>query len=136
CPVFGHRSNSIGLYPGVEHFNSNIKWKFDDSQGVDDDLQNLEQNLDRIRSLSYERNFNGYGLKDNDNLLQVEVNDVEEDSDNNKDYNGSVRENCEDKSDYSASHKFSRNSSLSNRELDVIKESSRSSSDTEVTLTR
>ncbi|KAM3964915.1 uncharacterized protein ACR2FA_000806 [Aphomia sociella] len=125
------------MYPGVEHFNSNIKWKFDDSPGVDDDMQTLEQNLDRIRSLSHERSFNAYGLNDNDNLLEVEVNDiVEDDSDKNKDYNGSVRENCEEKSDYSAAHKFSRNSSLSNRELDVIKESSRSSSDTEVTLTR
>lgn len=121
------------MYPGVEHFNSNIKWKFDDLMGVDDEMQTLEQNLDRIRSLSHERNFNAYGLKENDNLLEVEVNDVvEDDSDENKD----IRENCEEKSEYSATHKFSRNSSLSNRELDVIKESSRSSSDTEVTLTR
>lgn len=125
------------MYPGVEHFNSNIKWKFDDSPGVDDDMQHLEHNLDRIRSLSHERSFNAYGLKENDNLLQVEVNDiVEDDSDENKDYNnGCGREMLDEKSEYSA-HKFSRTSSLSNRELDVIKESSRSSSDTEVTLTR
>ncbi|KAJ0183221.1 hypothetical protein K1T71_001197 [Dendrolimus kikuchii] len=124
------------MYPGVEHFNSNIKWKFDDSPSADDDMQTLEHNLDRIRSLSHERNFNTYGMKDNDNLLEVEVNDiVEEDSDDNKDYNACVREICEDKSEY-VTHKFSRNSSISNRELDVIKESSRSSSDTEVTLTR
>lgn len=125
------------MYPGVEHFSSNLKWKFDDSPGVDDDMQNLEQNLDRIRSLSNERNFNTYGAKENDNLLEVEVNDViEDDSDETKDYNLSARESCEEKSEYSSSHKFSRHSSLSNRELDVIKESSRSSSDTEVTLTR
>lgn len=100
-------------------------------------MQTLEHNLDRIRSLSHERSFNTYGIKDNDNLLEVEVNDVgEDDSDDTKDYNLSARESCEDKSEYSATHKFSRNSSLSNRELDVIKESSRSSSDTEVTLTR
>jgi hypothetical protein len=120
----------------VEHFNTNIKWKFDDSPGGDNDLQTLEHNLDRIRSLSHERSFNSYGLKENDNLLEVEVNDVAEDeSDEINDYNNSVRESCDEKSEYSA-HKFSRNSSLSNRELDVIKESSRSSSDTEVTLTR
>lgn len=125
------------MYPGVEHFNSNIKWKFDDSSAANDDMQHLEHNLDRIRSLSHEKNFNGYGLKDNDNLLEVEVNDVGEDeTDEAKDYsNGCAREILDDKSEYSA-HKFSRNSSLSNRELDVIKESSRSSSDTEVTLTR
>lgn len=100
-------------------------------------MQTLEHNLDRIRSLSHDRNFNAYGIKDNDNLLEVEVNDVgEDDSDETKDYIVSARENCEEKSEYSATHKFSRNSSLSNRELDVIKESSRSSSDTEVTLTR
>lgn len=125
------------MYPGVEHFNSNLKWKFDDSPGVDDDMQTLEQNLDRIRSLSHERNFNGYGIKENDNLLEVEVNDVvEDDSDEIKEYNGISRENSDEKSDYGSAHKFSRHSSLSNRELDVIKESSRSSSDTEVTLTR
>ncbi|XP_049872290.1 uncharacterized protein LOC126371119 [Pectinophora gossypiella] len=126
------------MYPGMEHFNSNLKWKFDETPGVDDELQNLEHNLDRIRSLSHERNFNGYGVKENDNLLEVEVNDVvEDDSDETKDYNGSsARESCEDKSEYVSTHKFSRHSSLSNRELDVIKESSRSSSDTEVTLTR
>lgn len=125
------------MYPGVEHFNSNIKWKFDDSPGGNDELHNLEQNLDRIRSLSHERNCNVFGLKDNDNLLEVEVNGVvDEDIDDNvKEYNPCVRDICEDKSEYSA-HKFSRTSSLSNRELDVIKESSRSSSDTEVTLTR
>lgn len=123
------------MYPGVEHFNSNIKWKFDDSPGVDDDMQNLEHNLDRIRSLSHERSFNAYGLKEHDNLLEVEVNDiVEDDSNENKDF-GNGCDIHDEKSDYSA-HKFSRTSSLSNRELDVIKESSRSSSDTEVTLTR
>ncbi|KAL0830502.1 hypothetical protein ABMA28_002665 [Loxostege sticticalis] len=100
-------------------------------------MQTLEHNLDRIRSLSHERNFNAYGIKDNDNLLEVEVNEVvEDDAYETKDFNESVRESCEEKSEYSATHKFSRNSSLSNRELDVIKESSRSSSDTEVTLTR
>lgn len=125
------------MYPGVEHFNSNLKWKFDDSPGVDDDMQTLEQNLDRIRSLSHERNFNSYGVKENDNLLEVEVNDiVEDDSDEIKEYSGISRESSEEKSDYGSAHKFSRHSSLSNRELDVIKESSRSSSDTEVTLTR
>lgn len=99
-------------------------------------MQTLEHNLDRIRSLSHERNFNACAIKDDDNLLEVEVNDVvEDDSDENKDYNGCLREICEDKGEY-VSHKFSRNSSISNRELDVIKESSRSSSDTEVTLTR
>lgn len=105
---------------------------------MDDDMQTLEHNLDRIRSLSHERNFNAYGIKDNDNLLEVEVNEVVEDDEyETKDFNGTgARESCEEKSDYSATHKFSRNSSLSNRELDVIKESSRSSSDTEVTLTR
>lgn len=125
------------MYPGVEHFNSNIKWKFDDSPGADDDMQNLEHNLDRIRSLSHERSFNAYGLKEHDNLLEVEVNDIaDDDSDENKDYgNGCAHDVHDEKSDYSA-HKFSRTSSLSNRELDVIKESSRSSSDTEVTLTR
>ena len=125
------------MYPGVEHFNSNIKWKFDDSPGVDDDMQNLEHNLDRIRSLSHERSFNAYGQKEHDNLLEVEVNDiVEDDEDDNKDYgNGCGHDIHDEKSEYSA-HKFSRTSSLSNRELDVIKESSRSSSDTEVTLTR
>lgn len=125
------------MYPGVEHFNSNIKWKFDDSPGIDDEMQNLEQNLDRIRSLSHERNFSAYGVKENDNLLEVEVNDiVEDDSDETKDLNGSARDSFEEKSEYGSAHKFSRHSSLSNRELDVIKESSRSSSDTEVTLTR
>lgn len=125
------------MYTGVEHFNSNLKWKFDDSPGVDEDMQTLEQNLDRIRSLSHERNFNSYGIKENDNLLEVEVNDItEDDSDEIKEYNGISRENSEEKSDYGSAHKFSRHSSLSNRELDVIKESSRSSSDTEVTLTR
>lgn len=125
------------MYPGVEHFSSNLKWKFDDSPGVDDDMQTLEQNLDRIRSLSHERNFNSYGIKENDNLLEVEVNDIaEDDSDEIKEYSGISRENSEEKSDYGSTHKFSRHSSLSNRELDVIKESSRSSSDTEVTLTR
>lgn len=124
------------MYPGVEHFNSNIKWKFDESPGIDDEMQNLEQNLDRIRSLSHERNFSTYGMKDNDNLLEVEVNDIiEDDSDETKDQNGSGRDSFEEKSEY-GTHKFSRHSSLSNRELDVIKESSRSSSDTEVTLTR
>lgn len=104
---------------------------------MDDELQTLENNLDRIRSLSHDRSFNTYTLKDNDNSLEVEVNDiVDEDSDENKDFNGCVRDSCEDRSDYSVMHKFSRNSSLSNRELDVIRESSRSSSDTEVTLTR
>lgn len=125
------------MYPGVEPFSSNLKWKFDDSPGVDDDMQTLEQNLDRIRSLSHERNFNSYGVKENDNLLEVEVNDIaEDDSDEIKEYNGISRENSEERSDYGSAHKFSRHSSLSNRELDVIKESSRSSSDTEVTLTR
>ncbi|CAG9787828.1 unnamed protein product [Diatraea saccharalis] len=132
----GRSRSNLSLDEGVEHFNSNIKWKFDDSPGVDDEMQTLEHNLDRIRSLSHERNFNTYGLKDNDNLLEVEVNEVDDNSDEHKDYNGSVRESCEEKSEYSVTHKFSRNSSLSNRELDVIKESSRSSSDTEVTLTR
>lgn len=126
------------MYPGVEHFNSNIKWKFDDSPCTDDDnMPNIEHNLDRIRSLSQERSFHSYGIQENDNLLQVEVNDiVEDDSDEQKDYNGCVHENFDDKCEYGVAHKFSRNSSLSNRELDVIKESSRSSSDTEVTLTR
>ncbi|CAH2229108.1 uncharacterized protein LOC120630066 [Pararge aegeria] len=126
------------MYPGVEHFNSNIKWKFDDSPCMEDDnISNLEHNLDRIRSLSQEKSFSGYGLKENDNLLEVEVNDiVEDDSDDGKDYNMSVHDNFDDKSEYGLAHKFSRNSSVSNRELDVIKESSRSSSDTEVTLTR
>lgn len=126
------------MYPGVEHFNSSIKWKFDDSPCIEDDnIPNLEHNLDRIRSLSQERNFNSYGIKENDNLLEVEVNDiVEDDSDDPKDYNGCVHEGFDEKSEYSVANKFSRNSSLSNRELDVIKESSRSSSDTEVTLTR
>lgn len=123
------------MYPGVEHFNSNIKWKFDESPGVNDEIHNLEQNLDRIRSLSHERTCNAFGLND-DNLLEVEVNGVVDDGEDEvDDYNGCVRDMCEDKSEYSA-HKFSRTSSLSNRELDVIKESSRSSSDTEVTLTR
>lgn len=126
------------MYPGVETFSSNLKWKFDDSPGVDDDMQTLEHNLDRIRSLSHERNFNSYGVKEHDNnLLEVEVNDItEDDSDENKEYIGISRENSEEKSDYGSAQKFSRHSSLSNRELDVIKESSRSSSDTEVTLTR
>ncbi|XP_045769818.1 uncharacterized protein LOC123870520 [Maniola jurtina] len=125
------------MYPGVEHFNSNIKWKFDDSPCMEDDnISNLEHNLDRIRSLSQEKTFSGYGLKENDNLLEVEVNDViEDDSDDPKDYNISVHDSFDEKSEY-GTHKFSRNSSVSNRELDVIKESSRSSSDTEVTLTR
>lgn len=98
-------------------------------------MHTLEQNLDRIRSLSNDRSFNG---TDNSNsLLEVELNDVaDNDSDENKEYNGVSRESSDDKSEYSATHKFSRNSSLSNRELDVIKESSRSSSDTEVTFTR
>lgn len=101
-------------------------------------MHTLEQNLDRIRSLSHERSFNGYAGVDNANgLLEVELNDVAVDnSDETKEYNGISRENSEEKSEYSASHKFLRNSSLSNRELDVIKESSRSSSDTEVTFTR
>lgn len=129
------------MYPGVEHFNSSIKWKFNDSSCIDDDnMPNLEHNLDRIRSLSHERSFSVYGVKENDNLLEVELNDTaEDDSDETKDYDGGcsvVREISEDKSDYGVTHKFSRHSSLSNRELDVIKESSRSSSDTEVTLTR
>lgn len=125
------------MYPGVEQFSSNLKWKFDDSPDVDDDMQTLEQNLDRIRSLSHERNFNSYGVKDNDNLLEVEVNDItEDDSDEIKEYNGISHESSEEKSDYGSAQRFSRHSSLSNRELDVIKESSRSSSDTEVTLTR
>lgn len=130
------------MYPGVEHFNSNIKWKFDDSNGVDDDIHTLEQNLDRIRSLSHERSFNAYGLGESNNLLEVEVNDkTEDDSDENKEMNGCIRETCDTVADgrqneYGVVNKFSRNSSLSNRELDVIKESSRSSSDTEVTLTR
>lgn len=126
------------MYPGVEHFNSNIKWKFDDSPCTEDDeMPNIEHNLDRIRSLSEEKNFNAYGSNENDNLLEVELNDViEEDSDDLKDYPNSVREFYDDKSDYGIPNKFCRNSSLSNRELDVIKESSRSSSDTEVTLTR
>lgn len=127
------------MYPGVEHFGSNLKWKFDDSPDVDDDMQTLEHNLDRIRSLSHERNFNSYGVKENDNLLEVEVNDIiEDDLDEIKEYNGISlsRESSEEKSEYGSAHKFSRHSSLSNRELDVIKESSRSSSDTEVTLTR
>ncbi|XP_047531173.1 uncharacterized protein LOC125066901 [Vanessa atalanta] len=126
------------MYPGIEHFNSNIKWKFDESPCTeDDDMPNLEHNLDRIRSLSEEKSFNAYGIKEHDNLLEVEVNDViQDDSDDFKDFNGSGRECFDEKSDYGITHKFSRNSSLSNRELDVIKESSRSSSDTEVTLTR
>ncbi|KAI8421675.1 hypothetical protein MSG28_009665 [Choristoneura fumiferana] len=127
-------SNSIGVYPGVDHFNSNIKWKFDDSPDVDE-MQSLEQNLDRIRSVSHDKSFNTFGVKD-EHMLEVEVNDVTDiDSDDNRDYNIS-REVSDEKSDYSAMNKFSRTSSLSNRDLDVIKESSRSSSDTEVTLTR
>lgn len=123
------------MYPGVDHFNSNIKWKFDDSPDVDDDMQTLEQNLDRIRSVSHDKSFNTFGVKD-EHMLEVEVNDVTDiDSDDNRDYNIS-REVSDEKSDYSAKNKFSRTSSLSNRDLDVIKESSRSSSDTEVTLTR
>lgn len=123
------------MYPGVDHFNSNIKWKFDDSPDVDDDMQTLEQNLDRIRSVSHDKSFNTFGVKD-EHMLEVEVNDVTDiDSDDNRDYNIS-REVSDEKSDYSAMNKFSRTSSLSNRDLDVIKESSRSSSDTEVTLTR
>lgn len=123
------------MYPGAEHFNSNIKWKFEDSPRIDDDMHHLEHNLDRIRSLSHERSY--FGLKENSNLLEVEVNDiVEDDCDENKEYgNGCGSDAFDEKSECSA-HKFSRNSSLSNRELDVIKESSRSSSDTEVTLTR
>lgn len=101
----------------------------------DDSIPNVEHNLDRIRSLSQERSFSGYGLKENDNLLEVEVNDVEDDSDDTKDYNIN-NDSFDDKSENGITHKFSRNSSVSNRELDVIKESSRSSSDTEVTLTR
>ncbi|KAG7298712.1 hypothetical protein JYU34_017119 [Plutella xylostella] len=120
----------------MDHFGSNIKWKFNDSPGAEGDLQTLEHNLDRIRSLSHDRSFNGYEGKDM-GFLEVEMNDVNEcDSDETKDYVGISRESSEEKSEYSASHKFSRTSSLSNRELDVIKESSRSSSDTEVTLTR
>ncbi|CAG9133547.1 unnamed protein product [Plutella xylostella] len=120
----------------IDHFGSNIKWKFNDSPGAEGDLQILEHNLDRIRSLSHDRSFNGYEGKDM-GFLEVEMNDVNEcDSDETKDYVGISRESSEEKSEYSASHKFSRTSSLSNRELDVIKESSRSSSDTEVTLTR
>lgn len=99
-------------------------------------MQSLEHNLDRIRSLSHERNFSGYGTRDNENLLEVEVNDVVEDNEDDQKEFGLIREISDEKSDYSASNKFSRNSSISNRELDVIKESSRSSSDTEVTLTR
>lgn len=122
------------MYPGVEHFNSNIKWKFDDSPCMNDEIHSLEQNLDRIRSLSHEKTCIAFGLKDNhDNLLEVEVN-VDDDDVDIKDYNV-CRDVCDDKSEYNA-YKFSRTSSLSNRELDVIKESSRSSSDTEVTLTR
>lgn len=125
------------MYPGIEHFNSSIKWKFNDATGADEELLTLEHNLDRIRSLSNERCFVGYGVQDNGNVLEVEVNDNgDDDSDETKENIGLSRESSEDKSEYSASHKFSRNSSLSNRELDVIKESSRSSSDTEVTLTR
>lgn len=125
------------MYPGVEHFNSSVKWKFNDSSCIENDIeQNLEHNLDRIRSLSHERNFNLYGGKDQ--LLEVEVNNViEDDSDDSKDCtNGGCREAFDDKGEHCIVPKFSRNSSLSNRELDVIKESSRSSSDTEVTLTR
>lgn len=120
----------------MEHFNSNIKWKFDDTPGINEDMHALEQNLDRIRSLSHEKSFNGYGIRDNDNLLEVELNNIiDDDSDEMKDSYGMQRENSEEKSEYNLSNKFSRHSSLSNRELDVIKESSRSSSDTEVTLT-
>lgn len=111
------------MYPGVDHFNSNIKWKFDDSPDVDDDMQTLEQNLDRIRSVSHDKSFNTFGVKD-EHMLEVEVNDVTDiDSDDNRDYNIS-REVSDEKSDYSAMNKFSRTSSLSNRDLDVIKESS------------
>lgn len=120
----------------MEHFNSNLKWKFDDSPGADDHMDNLEHNLDRIRSLSHERSFNGYAIRDN-GLLEVEVNEVTGDeSDEAKEYTSVSRENSDEKNEYSASNKFSRTSSLSNRELEIIKESSRSSSDTEVTLTR
>lgn len=123
------------MYPGVEHFNSNIKWKFDDSPGVHSEMHNLEQNLDRIRSLSHERSCNAFGIN-SDNLLEVEVNGVDNsDDDDVENCTTCARDACDEKSEYSA-HKFSRTSSLSNRELDVIKESSRSSSDTEVTLTR
>ncbi|GBP47806.1 hypothetical protein EVAR_79655_1 [Eumeta japonica] len=125
------------MYPGVEQFSNSIRWKFDGTLGADEDMHTLEQNLDRIRSLSHERCFNAYNARDNDNLLEVEVNDVvEEESDEGKECNGGNRDSSDEKSEYSASNKFSRHSSLSNRELDVIKESSRSSSDTEVTLTR
>lgn len=122
------------MYPGVEHFNSNIQWKFDDSPCMNDEIHSLEQNLDRIRSLSHEKTCSAYGIKANDNLLEVEVNVNGDDIDDIKDYNA-CHDSCEDRSEYNA-NKFSRTSSLSNRELDVIKESSRSSSDTEVTLTR
>lgn len=120
------------MYPGVEHFNSNIKWKFDDSPCMNDEIHSLEQNLDRIKSLSHDKTC-AFGLKDNDNFFEVEVNVNDGNIDDIKDY--VCRDTCDDKSEYNT-HKFSRTSSLSNRELDVIKESSRSSSDTEVTLTR
>ncbi|CAG5028564.1 unnamed protein product [Parnassius apollo] len=127
------------MYPGVEHFNSSIKWKFKDTSCIENDnTRYLENNLDRLNSLTHERNFNMYGAKNNDNLLEVEVNDIVEDiSDDTKDYiNENGRECVDEKSECSGMNKFSRHSSLSNRELDVIKESSRSSSDTEITLTR
>ncbi|KPJ06748.1 hypothetical protein RR48_11795 [Papilio machaon] len=125
------------MYPGVEHFNTSEKWKFNDSSCIENDnVQNLEHNLDRIRSLSHERNFIQYGGKDQ--LLEVEVNNVvEDDSDESKDCTSvGCREGFDEKGEHVSVPKFSRHSSLSNRELDVIKESSRSSSDTEVTLTR
>ncbi|KPJ04309.1 hypothetical protein RR46_01593 [Papilio xuthus] len=124
------------MYPGVEHFNSSVKWKFNDSPCIENDnVHNLEHNLDRIRSLSHERNFIQYGGKDH--LLEVEVNNVvEDDSDETKDCMSGCRESFDEKGEHCSVPKFSRHSSLSNRELDVIKESSRSSSDTEVTLTR
>lgn len=127
------------MYPGSEHFNTSLRWKFKDAQCTENGhTKNLEHNLDRIRSLSRERSFNIYGAKDNHNILQVEVNEiVEDDSDESKDYNnGTCHEVSDEKGEYNSVIKFSRHSSLSNRELDVIKESSRSSSDTEVTSTR
>ncbi|CAB3254676.1 unnamed protein product [Arctia plantaginis] len=127
----GRSRSNLSLDEG--HFNKSCN----DSPRIDDDMHHLEHNLDRIRSLSHERSFNAYGLKENSNLLEVEVNDiVEDESDENKDYgNECASDFLDEKGEYSA-QKFSRTSSLSNRELDVIKESSRSSSDTEVTLTR
>ncbi|VVC91423.1 unnamed protein product [Leptidea sinapis] len=89
-----------------------------------------------IRSLSNERNYMS-GMENDSNLLEVEVNEVDEDdSDENKECVEPVHECSESKMDFNEAQKCSRHSSLSNRELDVIKESSRSSSDTEVTFTR